>query len=372
MNTDLSRLLDKTKSQVFLGSNASILGSIMCSLEFIWCEETRTASTNGKKLWWNPKWFLSLPEGTRKTVLVHELWHVAKLHMIRVGGRRHEIWNIACDISINNALEDDGYSFEGVSPTICQSFSGMAEEDIYDHLVKNDEDLPQTNWGKGDDEGDLQEPSKKEHPDVVNNVIRAVHQNKNSVTTGNLGEQVSELVEAFLKPVVPWQTLLFQFFSALAEEDYSWKRPNRRYQNMYLPSVQINETRLESLNYYFDVSGSVSNEEIERFNSEVKHIKNTFNPEKLTVIQFDTGIRKVDVFTQNDQFNGLNIVGRGGTSLIKVREHIQETMPTAAIIFSDLYCPSMQKLDKHVPVIWVVVNNPNVTVNFGKTIHISR
>jgi predicted metal-dependent peptidase len=372
MNTDLSRLLDKTKSQVFLGSNASILGSIMCSLDFIWCEETGTASTNGKSLRWNPTWFLSLSEDTRKTVLVHELWHVAKLHMIRAEGKRHKEWNQACDISINNALENDGYTFDGTKPCINQQYSVMAEEDIYNDIIQNSIEMPNPSWKDEDGECDLKEISKSEQHEIVNNVIRAVHQSKNNKDAGTLSIDVDHLIDKFLKPIVPWQTLLFQFFSALIEEDHSWRRPNRRYQDMYLPSIQLNESRLESINYYFDVSGSVTDSEIMRFNSEVKYIKETFNPEKLTVVQFDTTIKKVDVFTPNDRFDKLTVVGRGGTSLIKVREHIQETMPTAAIIFSDLYCPSMRKLDKPIPIIWVVVNNPTAQVEFGKIIHIPR
>jgi predicted metal-dependent peptidase len=372
MNPDLNRLLDRTKSQVFLGSNASILGSIMCSLNFIWCEETRTASTNGKSLKWNPTWFLTLSEETRKTVLVHELWHVAKLHMLRGDGKRHKEWNQACDISINNALQDDGYTFEGTEPCIGQQYSGMAEESIYEDIVQNSIELPNPSWEDGDGEGDLEEVSKADQHEIVNNVVRAMHQSKSNKEAGALSKDVGVLLEKFLKPIIPWQTLLFQFFSALIEEEHSWKRPNRRYQDMYLPSVQLNESRLESLNYYFDVSGSVSNSEVERFNSEVKYIKETFNPEKLTVVQFDTTIKKVDVFTPQDRFDKLVVVGRGGTSLICVREHIQETMPTAAIIFSDLYCPRMHKLDKPIPVIWVVVDNPTVEVEFGKMIHIPR
>lgn len=370
----LTRELDKVKSQVFLGSNASILGSLMCSMTFEWDSTIATASTDGECLWWNPDWFLSLPMNTRKTVLVHELLHVVKLHLLRAAGKQHKEWNRACDISINNALEDDGYSFEGTQPYKDQQYRGMVEEDIYASIVSSNQTIPSNTWGvDGDDsEGDLRPIDDVKKHTIINNVVRAVHQANAAKQAGALLRQVTELVEKFMKPVVPWQTLLFNFFSALAEEDYSWNRPNRRYQDMYLPSLKIDETRLESLNYYFDVSGSVSSEEIARFNTEVRYIKETFNPDKLTTIQFDTRIQKTDVFMQEDTFKKLVVVGRGGTSLIPVRDHILETKPTAAIIFSDLYCPKMERLTKQIPVIWVAVGNPSAEVDFGKLIHIKR
>ncbi|MFP3693432.1 DUF2201 family putative metallopeptidase, partial [Burkholderia sp. SIMBA_048] len=83
----LNRELDRTKSAVFLGKTAAFLGSILCSHNFVWSEEVPTAATNGITLWWNPSWFTKLPVETRKTVLVHELWHPARLHMLRLNGR---------------------------------------------------------------------------------------------------------------------------------------------------------------------------------------------------------------------------------------------------------------------------------------------
>ena len=92
----LDKELDKVKTKVFLGSNAAFLGPLMCSVNFLWTEDIMTAQTNGISLYWNPHWFLKLPFDTRVTVLLHELWHIALLHMLRRGTRDPEIWNYAC------------------------------------------------------------------------------------------------------------------------------------------------------------------------------------------------------------------------------------------------------------------------------------
>jgi predicted metal-dependent peptidase len=127
---------------------------------------------------------------------------------------------------------------------------------------------------------------------------------------------------------------------------------------------------LENLMYFVDVSGSITDPYIIRFNSELKYIKETFNPEKLTVVQFDHRIQDVKVFTDEDEFGKIEVVGRGGTSLSPVRELILKEKPTAVIIFSDLECAPMEKVD--CPIIWVVVNNPKTRPAFGRIINIQE
>ena len=181
------------------------------------------------------------------------------------------------------------------------------------------------------------------------------------------------MLKRFLQPKLPWDQLLQQFFQALTGQDYSWARPNRRYQNMYLPSLQEDESGLEHLIYYLDVSGSVSDGEVVRFNSEVKYIKETFNPYRLTLVLFDDRIQREYDFYEEDEFDEVVIVGRGGTNLAPVREHMLEHRPTAAVIFSDLCCAPMQPLPAGItiPTIWVGVNaRPDSEVHFGKLIHI--
>jgi predicted metal-dependent peptidase len=372
---NLQRELDRVKSKVFLGKNAAFLGSLLCSLNFIWDESTETAATNGLSFWWNPNWFLELPPATRETVLLHELWHPGRLHMIRRGNRDPEIWNYACDIRINNDLENEGHSFVGAED--CwkdQSFGNMVEEDIYDFLIQNQKPPPPNggSWGAKDKGGDITLLDQKQIVSAVNNVVRAIQQAKMAGDAGAIPGGIETIIEKFLAPIVPWEQHLNQFFTDLCDEDYSWKRPNRRHigDDLYLPSRIRDDGKLEHLAYYLDVSGSVSNADVLRFNSEVKYIKEFFNPEKLTLVLFDTRITATYEFSPEDTFEKIVVVGRGGTSLVPVREHIQEHKPTAAVIFSDLQCPQMQPLDFQIPVLWVAIRAAGKTVPFGKLIHI--
>lgn len=371
----ITRELDKTKSAVFLDKkNAAFLGSLMCSLNFVWSRDLPTAATNAITFWWNPDWFLSLDPEVRKTILMHELWHVARLHMIRLENRNPRLWNYACDIRINNDLEREGASFYGVED--CwkdQSFDAngiMAEEDIYEKICSDGNEPKGSSWNDVSEDGDMIPLSNQEKQTVVNSVVQAVHQAKIAGQAGNLPGGLQEVINKFLEPVIPWQTILMQFFTDLLSEDYSWKRPNRRYSDMYLPSKFTDDGRLEHLIYFLDVSGSISDRDLLRFNSEVKYIQETLKPQRLTLVQFDTVIQDVREFKEEDPFDEIHIIGRGGTSFEPVREYILEHRPTAAIIFSDMWCLPMKPLDEEIPIIWVAIDNRTATVPFGKLIHI--
>lgn len=376
---ELNREMDRTKSAVFLGKNAAFLGSISCSLELVWTTKFPTAATNGKYLWWNPHWFLSLSKEMRITVYMHELWHVARLHTIRFKPNE-KVWNWALDIKINDGLRDENYTFDidhwrsdtntvlGYVPYIDRS---MVEDDIYDLLMKMFKgNAAPSPWDGKNGAGDVIEVDKDAAISNVNTVVAALHQAKLAGEAGTLPGDIELLVERFLAPVIPWETVLEKFFSDLLNQDYSWARPNRRYQDMYLPSLIDDDGKLEHLMYFQDVSGSVSDHDILRFNSELKYVKDKFNPQKMTVAQFDTRITKVDVWEENDDFNRIKIEGRGGTDLRCVRAMIEKEKPTAAIIFSDLFVPPMEPLTQEIPIIWICVGNKGASVPFGKLLHI--
>ena len=75
------------------------------------------------------------------------------------------------------------------------------------------------------------------------------------------------------------------------------------------------------------------------------------------------------MFTAKDKFEKIVIVGRGGTKLGPVRQHIMDNQPTAAIIFSDMLVSPMRP-GPTCPILWVAISNKDAKVPFGKLIHI--
>lgn len=279
-----------------------------------------------------------------------------------------------CDIRINNDLKNEGYSFEGIEwgwllPEV-DALGRMAEEDIYDYIIKNNIATPELPHGS---EGDMCEPSEDTKRRVVASVVKATHNAKSANKQNTVPGILDDVITKFLTPVVPWEALLKEFFLDLGDWSYTWSRPNRRHTTMYLPSrVEDEEGRLDHLMYFLDVSGSISQMDELRFSSEVRYIKQEFNPRKLTLVQFDTRIHEERVFLEDDPFEELVIMGRGGTCLRCVHDLIEKHNPTAAIIFSDMHVAPMPPLSTGTPIIYVAVGNGGHTPTFGKVIRIKR
>lgn len=384
---ELTRLLDIAKSEVFRNPGAAFFGPLMSYLQFVWSMDVRTAATDGVTFYWNPIWFLKLDPTVRRTVLMHELWHNARLHIIRCGSRQPKIWNFACDVRINNDLHREGYSFVGTRPWLDHSFdaNGRAtEEDIYDILLAMlPDDLDQlicNNPWDGepedeDDEGDMLEApdgmTKITEQDVLSSVVASTHQARLAGQAGDIPGETEYILKQFLQPKIPWEVEFQKFFQDLIEEDYTWARPNRRMLDMiYLPSRYEDEGRLDHLVYFEDVSGSITDAQVVRFNSELKYVWDELKPKKMTIVQFDTQIQNIITLKEGDPFEEVKVVGRGGTCLVCVREKMIELRPTAAVIFSDLYCDPMEPLPFDVPTIWVAIDNKTTPIPFGTRINL--
>lgn len=367
----LDRELDRAKSRVFLSSNAGFLGPLMCYMNFVWDEAVGTAAVDGATYWWAPSYFSSLPFESRQTEIMHELWHVARLHMIRRGTRDPHLWNVACDIKIDLTLKDEGYCFDKI-PTVLlnpaldkPAYRDMAEEEIYDDLVKS-------SFKPKQERQDMRpEPSSQAKQDMINNVVQAANAARMAGQGGHIPGEIQATLTQFLAPVIAWQTVLHRFMQELSNTDFSWQVRDRRFADIYMPGEIEDDGRLDHLMYFLDVSGSVTDAQVVRFNSEVKHIKDVYNPKKLTLAQFDTKITSVKTFLEEDRFEEIVVIGRGGTYWHPVKAYIEEHKPTAAIIFTDLgFADRITTLDHEIPTIWVAIDNRSTPVPFGELIHI--
>ena len=204
-------------------------------------------------------------------------------------------------------------------------------------------------------------------------VAQAVQQATLAGQAGTIPGGIKSTLDTFLAPIVPWTSTLYQFFTELEEENYSYKHVNRRYLalDMVMPGKYKDESKLADLAYFIDVSGSITDEQVLRCNSELKYIQQEIKPGKLTVVQFDTEIQDIRVFLEDEPFDKIEIIGRGGTCLRCVKKYIDEHKPTAAVIFSDLECDPMVQPKDDIPIIWVVLSNYGFKPTFGKVIKIN-
>lgn len=352
---DRNRALEKTKASVFMGTNAAFLGTLLCHLSFRWSKETSTAGVSKKQFIWNPDWFDTLTADERKGVFLHELWHIALLHGLRKGTRDHKKWNVACDLRINADLLKEGYVLPqgGLFDEKYADSKEWSEEKIYD-------DLPETVqtqvWGSD---------SFSEDADQVALVQSAMVSAKGA---GGTPGNVAAILDQFLRPVLPWKQLLHNYLTDKFEEDWSWAKPNRRFRDIYMPSLLPEDGSLDSIAMFLDTSGSISDREIQRFVSEIKFVQENLMPNKLILVQFDRKIQKVDVYNKDHLFKSIEIVGMGGTSYKEVHDFIEQHKPTISLIFTDLYAVPMEPVKSDV--VWVVSGSGKPAPSFGKTFYV--
>ena len=355
---DRDRVLEKLKLSAFMDSNAAFLGCLLCHLNFEWDTSISTACVSDSTFKWNPLFFDSLTLEERKFILFHELWHIALLHLVRCEGRDHKRWNIACDAKINAMLlKQEGiqmpkggiYYPEFDDPQ-------LTEEEIYDQLPT---ETSSPSWGYF---------SPSNNRDAITEQVAMVQSAiKASSFSDEDNSDVINNINKFLKPKVPWYKLLRKYVNDLGSYYYNWKRPNKRFRNIYLPRNEPDIDSLENISIYLDTSGSVDDSDVQRFISEIKYIQDNLKPKTLHIYQFNTKIVNHDIYTREKPFKTLNIYGRGGTDLEDVHKSILKTKPTFSIIFTDLYCEPMESVGR-LKVLWII--NSEEVPPFGDKIYV--
>ena len=316
----------------------------------------------------NPDWFCKHSLEEQMGLLQHEAWHVAFDHITRGMSLNPEVYNQACDHLINLMLLDAG---EKIPPGGCNDpkFRGWSERQIYDELLKDHDPKDPPKSG-----GDIMRPSKdqakktKQHIDriVSTAVVKAQMSKDSGSVPGSIGRHVHDL----FNPVLHWSTILQNYLTEKRDEDFSWSVPNQRYlPDFYMPSMD--GEGLESIGFYTDSSGSVSDNDFTKYCSEMQEVINIMNPSKVTVAEFDTVLREPTVLLEGEGLDKVQFSGYGGTDIRECLDHIHEENPTISVIFTDGY------FSQYVPdgfasdIIWVIVGNDSFDYPVGKVIHMN-
>lgn len=112
-------------------------GSIIANLEFQASTDIATAGTDGKVLWYNPKFLDGLSEKQQIFIFAHEVCHVAFEHIFRSEGKDKILWNIATDSVINALLKQDGLPMVEGGVDIPDAINYDAEE-MYNKLLEEE------------------------------------------------------------------------------------------------------------------------------------------------------------------------------------------------------------------------------------------
>lgn len=375
------KALDRAKIGLMASPNSAFITTVCFSMKHIWDETITTANTDGLNIRFNPNFFMALDRDEQLFLLQHEAWHVALLHMVRLNGRKPEKWNIAADYVINDLLVKNGFKMPQGGKHDPQ-YRDMSTEQVYDLLPDDpqqeqafDMDLvqaegpgkPEDGPGGGSGGSGAPTPEELEHQ-IADILVRASIQSKMAGDKpGSIPGDVEIFLDGYLNPKLPWDKILRKYMNSMCKDDYTWRRPNRRYfPDHYLPTMY--SEGLMDIAEAIDASGSVSDDDFHRYVSETRQIIKKFKPKKLTLIQFDAQLKSVDELHSVGDLKKVNFTGRGGTWIKPVIDWAIENKPQLLLIFSDGYFNHVPQ-DPGIPIIWIIHNNPKFTAPYGKVIH---
>ena len=348
-------------------------GSLALRLKMEETTEIAHGDTDGQTIRYNPDWVAKAPLSKVTGMVAHLVMHPAMLHHTRRGARDKKRWNQACDHAINSILTDAGFDLPEGKYNDPQ-YRGMTAEHIYT-LIPVEEDDGGGGQGQGDGQGDdqnndpggdggvndspesqnagsTQSQQRAEESEWKTAVAQAAHVAKQA---GNLPADLERMMEELFEPVLPWKDILRRFMTEKANDDFSWRRGNRRFiaQGLYLPSRESEGTG--DIAIMIDTSCSVGQDELDAFGSEAIGVIRELRPTTTYVIYCDSRVQHVDEFGPDDDIQ-FKLHGGGGTDFRPPFEWLEERqiVPKCAVYLTDGHGPFPDEPDY--PTMWCIDN----------------
>ena len=292
----------------------------------------------GMQLTINPDFYINLSEDHRYGLIKHELLHIAFGHLLlRDLYSDHKLFNIAADLEINqyileSKLPEGGLLLSSFPELNLPKKAGtkkyyelleQAQQDgtcpSLDSLMDKMDGESQYCHGTWDEFEELPEADKK----LVQKQIE--HQLKDTAAStvkkcGNVPGELADLIHRLTHiepPKFDWKGYLKRFVGN-SSIVYT-KKLRRKYNKRYAANPGLKIKFKNHILVGVDTSGSVNNDELQEFFSELAHMTKTGH--KITVAQCDTQLKSVKEFNPKQDWE---IHGRGGTSFQPVIDHYNE------------------------------------------------
>lgn len=373
-------------------------GYLAAKLRLVSTDQYETLATDGRSLFFNPRFTAMLDDDLTLTAFVHEVLHCACEHFDRQGDREAVRWRKAADHAINPILVKSGFKailVPGLFEWLCdeQKFGGKTAEAIYQELPPEPPGsgnagcvlIPATDsGGKGDGDG-KEDPqtggggkaavqSAPPPPPPVNWKRAVVEAANFARVRGNLPGHLEEIVNSVVHPRINWRSVIRSQMNKAVKTDWSWRRPNRRYahQGIVIPTPFGYTTSVE---WWGDTSGSVGADFFALGLGAGVEICRQLR------IRLDAGVCDTDVrgFWRNvrdtEILEKVRFLGRGGTDFRPIFRHIRDgkRKPDVVVIVTDL-CGEFPPPEERpsYQVIWLTLENfKDIEVPFGRKVLVS-
>lgn len=411
---NLTERLAKTRLNLIL--DAPFFGTLAFKLTAVPDASTPSAMTDGKTIRINPDFAAKLTDPQLTGLMVECITHCAMGHLWRRGSRDMDGWNKAADQAaweIISGLQSatDGRILMPPNGHCDPRFAKLSTEEIY-HLMQQEEGKDPNNGqkyqspgafqnpapdsgkgdpdpngkdGQGDKEGQGQDdggggdpggespPPPESLQDEWKSAVAQAATVERQKRQGNLPAWMKSLVDELIEPKVPWTEHVREFCHRLSRDDYSFRRPNRRFlaRGFVLPSLQ--SERLGPIVGAFDTSGSIfcHPQLVQAILSEFQGVLDLCRPETMHLMDCDTRVHQQVEYQPGDDLRAFVPEGGGGTDFRPIFEAIDALPePPACLIFLTDLWGRFPDTPPDYPVLWANFGDPTEKAPFGTTIFV--
>lgn len=328
----------------------------------------------------NPDYWDSQDDTQQLNLLCHETLHIIFQHMFLWDSfPNKEVLGLATDCEVDSFLSnlDDSW----VVPSIWNLPPKQGTKFYYEEIIKqsqqqsnnenscsNNDDLKtiddHSQWGK--DFHECSDAEKQLIQNQINNQIKTAAEQTIKMR-GTIPAELQEIVNELLKPkprIFDWKSYFRRMLGSIY--DINIKKTRRKESVRFTGSAGIKHKKKVSILVAVDTSGSVSNEELKDFFSEITYIYKA--GARITILECDARILANYEYT--GKWTG-KVHGRGGTDFQPVIDYYRNNKKDYAslIYFTDGECC----IPENVPMdtIWVITSEGDHNKEYpGRTLFI--
>ena len=315
----------------------------------------------------NPEYWETLDDIQQLNLIQHEIYHIVFQHMFMTPFfKNHEVLNVAADCEVNSYLQnlDDTW----IVPSMFNAESKLGTKVYYD-IIMNQTPPPSPQGGGGSNSSNGLPDTKDDHSswdkefkecsdaekqliqNQINSQIKTAAEQTMKMR-GTIPAEMKAIVDELFKPkprVFDWKAYFRRMLGSIY--DINIKKTRRKESIRFPGAAGIKHKKKVSILVAVDTSGSVNDEELKDFFSEITYIYKA--GARITILECDAAI------SANYEYTGKwtgKVHGRGGTDFQPVIDYYRKNMKdyAALVYFTDGMCSIPNNIPRDT--IWVITS----------------
>ena len=315
----------------------------------------------------NPEYWETQDDIQQLNLIQHEVYHIVFQHMFMTPFfKNHEVLNVAADCEVNSYLQNLDNTW--IIPSMFNAEPKLGTKTYYDIIMNQTPPPPPQRGGDGNGSNGLpntkddhsswgkefQECSDAEKQLIQNQINSQIKTAAEQTIKmrGTIPAEMQAIVDELFKPkprVFDWKAYFRRMLGSIY--DINIKKTRRKESIRFPGAAGIKHKKKVSILVAVDTSGSVNDEELKDFFSEITYIYKA--GARITILECDAAI------SANYEYTGKwtgKVHSRGGTDFQPVIDYYRKNMKdyAALVYFTDGEC----SIPNNVPrdTIWVITS----------------